>query len=180
MAVKKNIKAVLRLRLVTGTALTAVVAPRLGAHGANIPMFCKAFEERVAGYEKGIELPCVVTVYDDKSFVFDIKSPSVSFLIKEALTKKGVKNVVEEDVQVKKGAKKVATSKVSSADGPLKGARAPGKSVVGVLDLEDMENIFDKKKDDLNCYDRTGGFRIIAGSAMSMGVLLAPGILEGV
>jgi large subunit ribosomal protein L11 len=59
------------------------VGPALGQHGVNIMQFCKQFNERTKGRE-GLILPAVITVYEDKSFTFIIKSPPSSVLLKRA------------------------------------------------------------------------------------------------
>jgi large subunit ribosomal protein L11 len=59
------------------------VGPALGQHGVNIMMFCKQFNEQTKGRE-GLILPVVISVHDDRSFVFIIKSPPSSVLIKRA------------------------------------------------------------------------------------------------
>lgn len=58
------------------------IGPALGQRGVNIMEFCKAFNARTQKME-GI-LPVVVTVFADKSFTFEIKSPPVSYLLKKA------------------------------------------------------------------------------------------------
>ncbi len=58
------------------------VGPALGQRGVNIMEFCKTFNARTQKME-GI-LPVVVTVYADKSFSFEVKSPPVSYLLKKA------------------------------------------------------------------------------------------------
>jgi len=58
------------------------VGPALGQRGVNIMEFCKAFNAKTQKME-GI-LPVVVTVYADKSFTFEVKSPPVSYLLKKA------------------------------------------------------------------------------------------------
>ena len=83
MAVKK-IKATLKLYCPAGAANPAPpVGPALGQHGVNIMEFCKKFNEETKGKE-GLVLPAVITVYEDRSFTFIIKSPPVSVLLKQA------------------------------------------------------------------------------------------------
>ena len=83
MAVKK-VKAMLKLYCPAGQANPAPpVGPALGQHGVNIMEFCKKFNEQTKGRE-GLVLPAVITVYEDRSFTFIIKSPPVSVLLKQA------------------------------------------------------------------------------------------------
>ena len=83
MAVKK-VKAMIKLYCPAGQANPAPpVGPALGQHGVNIMEFCKRFNEQTKGKE-GLVLPAVITVYEDRSFTFIIKSPPVSVLLKQA------------------------------------------------------------------------------------------------
>ena len=83
MAVKK-VKAMIKLYCPAGQANPAPpVGPALGQHGVNIMEFCKRFNEETKGKE-GLVLPAVITVYEDRSFTFIIKSPPVSVLLKQA------------------------------------------------------------------------------------------------
>ena len=59
------------------------VGPALGQHGVNIMQFCKQFNDQTKGKE-GLTLPVVISVHDDRSFTFIIKSPPSSVLIKRA------------------------------------------------------------------------------------------------
>ncbi len=80
----KKIKAFIKLYCPAGQANPAPpVGPALGQHGVNIMEFCKKFNEESKGRE-GLLLPVVITVYEDRSFVFIIKSPPVSVLLKQA------------------------------------------------------------------------------------------------
>jgi len=59
------------------------VGPALGQHGVNIMQFCKQFNDQTKGKD-GLILPVVITVYEDRSFTFIIKSPPSSILLKRA------------------------------------------------------------------------------------------------
>jgi len=59
------------------------IGPALGQHGINIMEFCKQFNEKTKGRE-GLILPALISVYEDKSFSFIIKSPPSSVLLKRA------------------------------------------------------------------------------------------------
>src|SRR4030042_5188328 len=59
------------------------VGPALGQHGVNIMQFCKQFNEKTQGKD-GLILPVIISVYEDKTFSFIIKSPPSSVLLKRA------------------------------------------------------------------------------------------------
>ena len=81
---KKAIKAQIKLHVPAGAANPAPpVGPALGQHGVNIMQFCKQFNDQTKGRD-GLILPAVITVYEDRSFTFIIKSPPSSVLIKRA------------------------------------------------------------------------------------------------
>jgi large subunit ribosomal protein L11 len=66
------------------------VGPALGQAGVNIPQFCKASNAATDETERGLIIPVVITVYGDRSFTFELKTPPASVLIrKEAGIKKG-------------------------------------------------------------------------------------------
>ena len=80
----KKIKATIKLYCPAGQANPAPpVGPALGQHGVNIMEFCKKFNEMTRSQE-GLILPVVISVYEDKSFVFIVKSPPCSILLKRA------------------------------------------------------------------------------------------------
>ncbi|WP_297528504.1 50S ribosomal protein L11 [Thiohalobacter sp.] len=60
------------------------VGPALGQHGVNIMEFCKAFNAQTQSIEKGLPIPVVITVYNDRSFTFIMKTPPASILLKKA------------------------------------------------------------------------------------------------
>lgn len=80
----KKVKTTIKLYVPAGQANPAPpVGPALGQHGLNIMDFCKKFNEQTKGKE-GLIMPVVITVYEDKSFSFIIKSPPCSVLLKRA------------------------------------------------------------------------------------------------
>ena len=81
---KKKIKTTLKLYAPAGQANPAPpIGPALGQHGVNIMEFCKAFNERTKD-KGGIILPAVITVFQDRSFTFVVKSAPSSVLLKRA------------------------------------------------------------------------------------------------
>jgi len=81
---KKKIKTLIKLYCPAGQANPAPpVGPALGQHGVNIMEFCKKFNEQTKDKD-GLVLPAVITVYEDRSFTFVVKSPPVSVLLKQA------------------------------------------------------------------------------------------------
>lgn len=80
----KKIVAQIKLHVPAGAANPAPpVGPALGQHGVNIMQFCKQFNDQTKGRD-GLILPAVISVYEDKSFTFIIKSPPSSILLKRA------------------------------------------------------------------------------------------------
>ncbi len=92
MAKKKaKIKAYIKLQIMAGVANPSPpVGPALGQHGVNIMDFCKAFNNTTKDLEKGIKIPVVITVLEDRSFTFITKTPPAAALILKAINvKKG-------------------------------------------------------------------------------------------
>ncbi len=81
----KPVKAVIKLQIPAGKANPAPpIGPALGQHGVNIMEFCKAYNERTK--DKGdTVIPVEITVFQDKTFEFILKTPPASILIKKAL-----------------------------------------------------------------------------------------------
>ena len=80
----KKVKAVVKLQLPAGKATPGPpVGSTLGPHGINIPGFTKEFNEKTRGQE-GLILPVVMTIYEDRSFTFILKTPPAAVLIKKA------------------------------------------------------------------------------------------------
>jgi large subunit ribosomal protein L11 len=80
----KKIRAVIKLQIEAGKANPAPpVGPALGQHGVNIMAFCKDYNERTAS-QAGTVVPVEITVYEDRSFTFVLKTPPASDLLKRA------------------------------------------------------------------------------------------------
>ena len=81
---EKKVSALIKLQVPAGKATPAPpIGPALGQHGVNIMGFCKEFNEKTAK-QAGLIIPVVITVYQDRSFTFVLKTPPASVLIKKA------------------------------------------------------------------------------------------------
>ena len=81
----KKIEGYLRLQVPAGQANPSPpVGPALGQRGINIMEFCKAFNAKTQDMEPGAPVPTIITIYQDKSFTFEIKTPPASYLLKKA------------------------------------------------------------------------------------------------
>ena len=135
----KEITTFIKLQVQGGKANPAPpIGPVLGQHGVNIMEFCKQFNARTQK-QIGEVVPVVITVFKDRSFTFELKTPPVSYLIKKTL-------------------------------GLEKGSAVPNKDKVGKLTKAQVYDIAKQKMQDLNCYDEEAAFKIVAGTARSMGV----------
>ena len=135
----KKIKTTVKLYCPAGQANPAPpVGPALGQHGINIMDFCKQFNERTKD-RAGLTLPAVITVYEDRTFDFIVKTPPSSVLLKRACG-------------------------IATASGE------PNKVKVGKLTKDQVAKIADEKMKDLNAKDAAGAFKIVCGTARSMGI----------
>ena len=136
----KKIDGYIKLQIPAGQANPSPpVGPALGQAGLNIMEFCKAFNAYTQGMEPGMPIPVKITVYADKSFSYETKSPPASYFI----------------------------IKAANLD---KGSELPGQETVGSITLDQVKEIVDKKKDDLNAHSVEQACKIIAGTARSMGI----------
>ncbi len=137
----KKITAYIKLEVPAGAAKPSPpVGPALGQHGLNIMEFCKAFNAKTSKMDPGAPTPVIITVYQDRTFTFEMKTPPASYYLKKALN-------------LQKGSQT-----------PGKGAPA------GKVNGAQLEEIAKAKMVDLNAKDIEGAKRIIAGSARSMGL----------
>ena len=81
----KKVSAVIKLQCPAGAATPAPpIGPALGPHGVSAPKFVQEFNDRTKNMEKGLIIPVVITVYQDKSYTFILKTPPAAVLIKKA------------------------------------------------------------------------------------------------
>jgi large subunit ribosomal protein L11 len=107
--VAKKIEGYIKLQVPAGAATPSPpIGPALGQRGVNIMEFCKAFNASTQEMEKGMPIPTVITVYADRSFTFETKTPPASFLIKKAAN---LKSGSKEPGKVSAG--KIARSKLT-------------------------------------------------------------------
>ena len=81
----KKIAGFIKLEVPAGQAAPSQkVGPALGQRGVNIMEFCKAFNAQTGEMEKGMPIPTVITVYADRSFSFEMKTPPATYFLKKA------------------------------------------------------------------------------------------------
>jgi large subunit ribosomal protein L11 len=146
----KQLTAVVKLQCVGAQATPAQkVGPALGAHGVNIGQFVTQFNERTKNL-RGITVPVVVSIYSDRSFTFETKSPPAAVLLKQAA---GI------PLEKKKGGELIPAEE--KAKGKYKGFKVTSAQVA---------DIAKQKMADLNARDVDHASRIVAGTARSMGL----------
>jgi len=81
----KKVSGYIKLQVPAGKANPAPpIGPALGQHGVNIMEFCKAFNAKTAQMDPDMKIPVVITVYADRSFTFETKTPPAADLLKKA------------------------------------------------------------------------------------------------
>jgi len=81
----KKVTGYLKLQVPAGSANPSPpIGPALGQRGLNIMEFCKNFNAQTQKLEKGAPIPVVITIFADRSFTFEMKTPPVSFFLKKA------------------------------------------------------------------------------------------------
>ena len=124
MAPKKKVSGFIKLQIEAGAANPAPpVGPALGAHGVNIMEFCKAYNAATEN-QRGNVVPVEITVYEDRSFTFTLKTPPAAELIKKA-------------AGVKKGSGVPHTNKVGKMT--LDQCREIGQTKMADLNANDVE-----------------------------------------
>ena len=139
MPPKKKLTAIIKLQINAGAATPAPpVGPALGQHGVNIMEFCKAYNAATES-QRGNVIPVEITVYEDRSFTFALKTPPAAKLLLKAA-------------------------------GVQKGSGEPHKTKVAKVSWNQVREIAETKKEDLNANDIDAAAKIIAGTARSMGI----------
>ncbi|GAB3580508.1 50S ribosomal protein L11 [Amycolatopsis endophytica] len=136
---KKKLAAIIKLQIQAGAANPAPpVGPALGQHGVNIMEFCKAYNAATES-QRGNVVPVEISVYEDRSFDFKLKTPPAARLLLKAA-------------------------------GVDKGSAEPHKTKVAKVTWDQVREIAETKKSDLNANDVEQAAKIIAGTARSMGI----------
>lgn len=135
----KKVVGLIKLQIPAGLANPAPpVGPALGQHSVNIMEFCKAFNEATAQMSGDI-VPVEISVYEDRTFSYIMKSPPAAQLLLRAAGLKG-------------------------------GSATPHTVKVGTVSRAQVQEIAERKMQDLNAVDLTGAMKIIEGTARSMGI----------
>jgi large subunit ribosomal protein L11 len=137
----KKVVGIIKLQVPAGKANPSPpIGPALGQRGLNIMEFCKAFNAATQNLEPGVPIPVVITAYADRSFTFVTKSPPNSYFLKKAA-------------------------------GVEKGSQTTGKGrPLGRVTMAQIREIAEQKMQDLNAKDVEGAYRMLIGSARSMGL----------
>ena len=143
----KKILTMIKLQIPGGQANPAPpVGPALGQHGVNIMEFCKQFNAQTQAQAKdGLIIPVIITIYQDRSFSFQLKTPPAAILLKKAA---GL------HTEKKKGS----------------GSHTPGKEKVGQVTRKQVEQIAKTKMQDMTAGSLEAAMRTVEGTARSMGI----------
>ena len=148
----KQVTAQVKLQCPGGQATPAPpVGPALGQHGVNIGQFVTQFNEKTKD-QRGMMIPVVISVFNDRSFTFEIKSPPAAVLIKQAA---GI------PIEKKKGSEVLPADEKEKKTGKYKGFK---------VSKTQIKEIAKRKFVDLNARDEDHAMKIIEGTARSMGI----------
>jgi large subunit ribosomal protein L11 len=137
----KQVEVFIKLQVKGGQANPAPpIGPALGSKGVNIMEFCKRFNAATQD-SIGKILPVIISVYKDKSFEFQIKTPPAAIQLLEA-------------AKLKAG----------------QGSKQPNRVKVGKVSWDQIRAIAENKMPDLNCFTLDSAMKMVAGTARSMGI----------
>ena len=137
----KKIQGYIKLVVPAGKANPSPpIGPALGQAGVNIMEFCKGFNAKTQEMEAGMPIPCVITVYVDRSFTFEMKTPPASYYLKKA-------------AKLQKGSG--TTGKTAT---------------IGKVTKSQVREIAKAKLKDSNAFDVEAASHSIIGTARSMGI----------
>jgi large subunit ribosomal protein L11 len=149
----KKVRTVLTLQIPAGQANPAPpVGTALGPHGINIMDFCKAYNERTSS-QAGQVIPAQITIFEDRSFAFILKTPPASDLLRKAA------NITLGSSGIDKGQTPTAP-----------GGQTLQFGSVGSVTQTQVREIATTKLPDLNTNDIDQAMKIIEGTARSMGI----------
>jgi large subunit ribosomal protein L11 len=139
----KQVEVFIKLQVKGGQANPAPpIGPALGSKGVNIMEFCKRFNAATQD-SIGKILPVIISVYKDKSFDFQIKTPPAAIQLLDA-------------AKLKAG----------------QGSKQPNRVKVGKVTWEQVRAIAENKMPDLNCFTVESAMKMVAGTARSMGITI--------
>jgi large subunit ribosomal protein L11 len=142
----KRIDGYINLQVPAGQANPSPpIGPALGQRGLNIMEFCKQFNAKTKDLEAGAPIPVRITVFSDRTFTFEMRTPPATYLIKKA-----------------------AGMKASGKPGS--GSKNPGRDVVGQVTMAQVRDIAKTKMKDMNTDNLEAAANTIAGTARSMGL----------
>lgn len=137
----KEIVGYIKLQVPAGAANPSPpIGPALGQRGLNIMDFCKQFNAKTQGLEKGMPIPVVISAFSDRTFTFVTKKPPNTYYIKKA-------------AKIEAGSKTTGVS-----------------ATVGSITMAQVREIAKDKMVDMNVNDIEAACKMIIGSARSMGV----------
>jgi large subunit ribosomal protein L11 len=143
----KKLTATIKLQIPAGKASPAgKIGQGLGPHGVNLMEFCKQFNARTQKHaDDGLEIPAIISIFSDRSFALDLKSPTTAALLKKAaglpLTKR-----------------------------PSSGSPEPNKKIVGKVTEKQLAEIAKTKIGDTNAPTLEACMSMLKGTARSMGI----------
>ena len=149
----KKIKSIIKLHISAGQATPAPpIGPSLASHGLNIPEFCQKFNNKTENIQ-GATVPVKITVYEDRTYDFEVKTPLVVDLLKKA-------------------ARPISEDRLGGPAGIEKGSGTPNKTKVGKITREQVQEIARKKMPDLNASSLEKAEKTIMGTAKQMGIIV--------